>query len=68
MECLATGGGIDYVLKGVASDIDGYQRLINGLLMAEIGIDRSFTYTVTRVVKSKPQLPHSLVTGVGQVR
>lgn len=68
VECLATGGGIDYVLKVVAPDIDGYQRLIDGLLMAEIGIDRYFTYIVTRVVKGKPQPPVSLVTGIGKVR
>lgn len=52
VECLATGGGIDYVLRAVASDIEGYQRLIDRLLTADIGIDRYFTYVVTKAVKS----------------
>ena len=58
--CYATGGGIDYLLKVVAPDIDSYQRLIDRLLLAEIGIDRYFTYIVTRTVKSRPQPPVEL--------
>ena len=57
VECLATGGGIDYMLKVVISDIDAYQRLMDELLTAGIGIDRYFTYVVTRTVKSAPQPP-----------
>ena len=34
VECLATGGGIDYLLKIVTRDIDAYQRLIDELLAA----------------------------------
>ena len=60
VECLATGGGIDYLLKIVTSDIDAYQRLIDELLTAGIGIDRYFTYVVTRTVKSAPQPPVEL--------
>lgn len=52
VECLATGGGIDYVLRVVAGDIDAYQRLIDRLLVADIGIDRYFTYVVTKTVKT----------------
>ena len=61
VECLATGGGIDYLLKVVTKDIDAYQRLMDELLTAEIGIDRYFTYVVTRSVKDLPQAPVSLV-------
>ncbi|HMB76193.1 MAG TPA: Lrp/AsnC family transcriptional regulator, partial [Kiloniellaceae bacterium] len=57
VECLATGGGIDYLLKIVAPDIDGYQRLIDSLLGADIGIERYFTYVVTRSVKTAAQPP-----------
>jgi Lrp/AsnC family transcriptional regulator of ectoine degradation len=57
VECHATGGGIDYLLKVVTRDIDAYQRLIDELLTAEIGIDRYFTYVVTRTIKSAPQPP-----------
>ena len=60
VECLATGGGIDYLLKIVTSDIDAYQRLIDELLIAGIGIDRYFTYVVTRTVKSAAQPPVEL--------
>ena len=60
VECLATGGGIDYLLKIVTSDIDTYQRLIDELLTAGIGIDRYFTYVVTRTVKSAAQPPVEL--------
>jgi Lrp/AsnC family transcriptional regulator, regulator of ectoine-degradation genes len=52
--CWALGGGVDYLLKIVARDIDAYQRLIDGLLMREIGIERYFTYIVTRTVKDEP--------------
>jgi Lrp/AsnC family transcriptional regulator of ectoine degradation len=61
IECLATGGGIDYLLKVVVPDIDSYQRLIDGLLMDDIGIDRYFSYIVTRAVKSAPQPPVDLI-------
>jgi Lrp/AsnC family transcriptional regulator of ectoine degradation len=61
VECLATGGGIDYLLKIVVPDIDAYQRLIDRLLVAEVGIDRYFTYVVTRSVKDAPQPPVALV-------
>jgi Lrp/AsnC family transcriptional regulator of ectoine degradation len=60
VECYATGGGIDYLLKVTAPDIDTYQRLVDRLLIAEIGIDRYFTYIVTRVVKASFQPPVAL--------
>jgi Lrp/AsnC family transcriptional regulator of ectoine degradation len=51
VSCDATGGGIDYILKVVADDIDAYQRLIDRLLMRDLGIERYFTYVVTKTVK-----------------
>ena len=51
------GGGIDYILKVVASDVPAYQSLIDDLLGQDIGIERYFTYVVTKVVKSMPQFP-----------
>jgi Lrp/AsnC family transcriptional regulator of ectoine degradation len=59
--CWATGGGIDYLLEIVTPDIDAYQRLIDRLLLNEIGIDRYFTYVVTRRVKHVPQVPVALI-------
>lgn len=52
--CDATGGGIDYLLRVIARDIDSYQRLIDRLLAAEVGIERYFTYVVTKTVKATP--------------
>lgn len=57
IECHALGGGIDYILKVVASDVPAYQSLIDDLLTRDIGIERYFTYVVTKVVKSVPQFP-----------
>lgn len=52
VDCVATGGGIDYVMRLVVRDIDAYQRLMDRLLDAGIGIDRYFGYIVTKHVKS----------------
>ncbi|WP_417811622.1 Lrp/AsnC family transcriptional regulator [Thalassospira alkalitolerans] len=52
VECYALGGGVDYMLKVLCRDVDSYQRLIDSLLIAGIGIDRYFTYIVTKKVKT----------------
>jgi Lrp/AsnC family transcriptional regulator of ectoine degradation len=53
VSCFATGGGVDYVLKAVVPDIDAYQQMIDRLLTKEIGIDRYFTYVITKTVKDE---------------
>ncbi|MGX9576103.1 Lrp/AsnC family transcriptional regulator [Mesorhizobium sp. f-mel] len=55
--CWSVGGGVDYLLKVMARDIDAYQRLVDALLEREIGIDRYFTYIVTKTVKEEMALP-----------
>ena len=55
--CWSVGGGVDYLLKVMARDIDAYQRLVDGLLEREIGIDRYFTYIVTKTVKDETAVP-----------
>jgi Lrp/AsnC family transcriptional regulator of ectoine degradation len=50
--CDAVGGGVDYLLRIVAPDIDAYQRLIDRLLSEDLGIDRYFTYVVTKTIKA----------------
>lgn len=57
LSCWSIGGGIDYLLKVVARDIDAYQRLVDRLLEREIGIDRYFTYIVTKTIKDDPVMP-----------
>jgi Lrp/AsnC family transcriptional regulator of ectoine degradation len=54
-QCHATGGGVDYVMHVMSRDIDHYQRFIDSLLTDELGIERYFTYIVTKTVKSMPQ-------------
>ncbi|RUX78649.1 Lrp/AsnC family transcriptional regulator [Mesorhizobium sp. M7A.F.Ca.US.005.03.1.1] len=55
--CWSVGGGVDYLLKVMARDIDAYQRLVDRLLDREIGIDRYFTYIVIKTVKDEVALP-----------
>ncbi|KAA0012740.1 Lrp/AsnC family transcriptional regulator [Billgrantia pellis] len=51
-ECVAVGGGVDYLMKVEADSVDAYQRLIDEWLASEAGIERYFTYIVTKTVKS----------------
>jgi Lrp/AsnC family transcriptional regulator, regulator of ectoine-degradation genes len=50
-ECVAVGGGVDYLIKVEADSIDAYQRLIDAWLTSDAGIERYFTYIVTKTVK-----------------
>ena len=54
IECIATGGGMDYALKVVSTSLVDFQRLMEALLDAELGIERYMAYIVTREVKSRP--------------
>jgi Lrp/AsnC family transcriptional regulator, regulator of ectoine-degradation genes len=53
-ECIATGGGMDYVMKFFTPNLAAFQSLMESLLAAEVGIERYMTYIVTREVKSEP--------------
>jgi Lrp/AsnC family transcriptional regulator, regulator of ectoine-degradation genes len=53
-ECIATGGGMDYVMKIFSPSLAAFQSLMDSLLAAELGIERYMTYIVTREVKSEP--------------
>lgn len=55
VECHALGGGIDYILKIACPDVEYYQNLMDNMLDAQIGIDRYFTYVVTKAVKVASQ-------------
>lgn len=66
VSCWSVGGGIDYFLMIVSRDIDSYQRLIDRLLDQNIGIDRYFTYVVTKLVKQeKIDTPFALLLDDG---
>jgi Lrp/AsnC family transcriptional regulator of ectoine degradation len=56
-DCVATGGGMDYVMETITPNLSTFQALMETLLAAELGIDRYMTYIATRRVKSsKPNL------------
>lgn len=55
--CWSVGGGVDYILKVITSDIDSYQRLVDDLLSKDLRIDRYFSYVVTRTVKDDVGIP-----------
>lgn len=54
IDCYAVGGGIDYIVKFIARDIEHYQAMMDRLLEDDIGIDRYFTYFITRRIKNTP--------------
>jgi Lrp/AsnC family transcriptional regulator of ectoine degradation len=51
-ECIATGGGMDYVLKVFVTGLPAFQTLMDNLLSADLGIERYMTYIATRQIKS----------------
>lgn len=62
----ALGGGFDYLLQVVVRDIDAYQRLMDALLEARVGLRRYFSYVVTKDVKADPP-PFNLLSSDGPV-
>ena len=54
VECIATGGGTDYVMTIITPNLPSFQELMESLLSEEFGIARYMTYIVTREVKSVP--------------
>ncbi len=63
-ECIATGGGMDYVLKTVSPNLSSFQALMQAMLEAELGVDRYMTYIVTRTVKTgRPNLARLAAAG-----
>ncbi|MBD3680005.1 MAG: Lrp/AsnC family transcriptional regulator [Rhodobacteraceae bacterium] len=62
--CWALGGGFDYLLQIITRDIDSYQRLIDEMLDARIGLARYFTYVVTKPVKGPSAPPFEILLGL----
>ena len=44
-------------MKVVCPDVERYQVLVDRILEAQVGVDRYFTYIVTKPVKLAQQLP-----------
>ncbi|WP_455380222.1 Lrp/AsnC family transcriptional regulator [Acidihalobacter prosperus] len=57
LTCYAVAGGFDYLLLVVAGDISDYQSLLQNWLETETGVERFFTYVVTRTVKQIKTFP-----------
>jgi len=64
VECWAVGGGIDYLIKIVTVTIDDYQRFVDSILKADIGLKRYYTYVVTKHVKKSSSPPLSGLSSV----
>lgn len=57
IDCISTGGGMDYVMTVVTASLPAFQTLMEAMLEAELGIDRYMTYIVTRQIKAaRPDL------------
>lgn len=52
--CWAIGGGYDYLMQVVTTDVAAFQVLMDGLLESRAGVRRYFSYIVTKPVKEFP--------------
>jgi len=53
INCVATGGGIDYVMTVVCPNLSSFQALMDDLLSADVAVDRYMTYFATRLIKAE---------------
>ena len=53
INCVATGGGLDYIMTVVTPDLAAFQEVMDSLLAADLSIDRYMTYFATRLVKAE---------------
>jgi Lrp/AsnC family transcriptional regulator of ectoine degradation len=53
INCVATGGGIDYVMTVVCPSLSSFQELMDELLSVDLAIDRYMTYFATRLIKAE---------------
>ena len=52
--CWAIGGGYDYLMQVVTTDVAAFQDLMDGLLESRAGVRRYYSYIVTKPVKNVP--------------
>ena len=53
INCVATGGGIDYVMTVVCPNLSSFQALMDDLLSADVAVERYMTYFATRLIKAE---------------
>jgi len=63
INCVATGGGIDYVLTVVAPSPSAFQTLMEDVLDADLAVERYTTYFATRLIKAEQPNLSKLVAG-----
>lgn len=63
VECWAVVGEVDYVLRIAVPAIDDYQVMIEQLLGADLGIQRYWSYVVTKPVKPFAGIPIAQLLG-----
>ena len=53
INCISTGGGVDYIMTVVAPSLSAFQELMDELLSADLAIDRYLTYFSTKLIKAE---------------
>ena len=51
VDCIATGGGVDYIMKVISPSLSAFQDLMEDFHAEDLGIDRYMTHFATRQVK-----------------
>jgi Lrp/AsnC family transcriptional regulator of ectoine degradation len=52
IDCIATGGGVDYIMKVVSPSLTAFQDFVEDLHAEDLSIDRYMTHFATRQVKT----------------
>jgi Lrp/AsnC family transcriptional regulator of ectoine degradation len=52
IDCIATGGGVDYIMKVITPSLTAFQDLMEEFQAEDLGVDRYMTHFATRHVKS----------------
>lgn len=66
IDCIATGGGMDYVMNVLCPTLTAFQELMQAMLDAELGVERYMIYIAMRRIKSsRPNIP-KLVAASGR--
>lgn len=53
INCVATGGGLDYIMTVVAPSLSAFQDVMEDMLAPDLQIDRYMTYFATRLIKAE---------------
>jgi Lrp/AsnC family transcriptional regulator of ectoine degradation len=61
-DCIATGGGVDYVMKTATPSLFAFQVLMDDMLSSDLAIDRYTIYIATRQVKTSQLNLTKLIT------